>query len=134
MENPTILVASWADGLFAVSGDGRTTQEMANLPVRGLAPDGRGGALAIAGGHALCRRAPNGEWAVVAASEFDLSCCMAVGDDVYAGTDDARMLRWSQESGVLEPIDGLDTMAGRDTWFAGSAIVNGQRVGPHRCS
>jgi hypothetical protein len=31
---------------------------------------------------------------------------------------------------VLEPIDGFDNVAGRDTWFAGSAIVNGQRVGP----
>ena len=32
--------------------------------------------------------------------------------------------------GVLDPIDGFDSVAGRDTWFAGSAIVNGQRVGP----
>jgi hypothetical protein len=43
---PTILVATWADGLFVVSGDGRT-QEIANHPVRGLAPDGRGGAIAV---------------------------------------------------------------------------------------
>jgi hypothetical protein len=32
--------------------------------------------------------------------------------------------------GVLDPIDGFDRVAGRDTWFAGSAIVNGQRLGP----
>src|SRR6202050_3205388 len=129
MTKATILVATWADGLFAVTADGRT-QELANQPVRGLAPDGRGGALAIVGRHALRRRAPSGEWAIVATSEFELSCCMAVRDAIYVGTDDARMLRLSHRGGVLEPIDGFDNVAGRDAWFAGSAIVNGQRLGP----
>jgi hypothetical protein len=126
---PTILVATWGDGLFAVTGDGRT-REIANQPVRGLAPDGRGGALAIVGGHSLQSRAPGGEWATVATSELELSCCMSARDTIYVGTDDARMLRLSHEGGVLEPIDGFDRVTGRDTWFAGSAIVNGQRVGP----
>ena len=129
MKNPIILVATWGDGLFAVTGDGHR-QEIANQPVRGLAPDGRGGALAIVGRHSLGRRAPSGEWATVATSEFELSCCMAVRDAIYVGTDDARMLRLSEGSGVLDPIVGFDRAAGRDTWFAGSAIVNGQRVGP----
>jgi hypothetical protein len=126
---PTILVATWGDGLFAVTSDGRI-QEIASQPVRGLAPDGRGGALAIVGGHSLRRRAPSGEWATVATSEFELSCCMAVGDTIYVGTDDARMLRLSPAGGVLHPMDGFDNVAGRDAWFAGSAIVNGQRLGP----
>ena len=126
---PTILVATWDDGLFAVTGDGHT-QEIANQTVRGLAPDGRGGALAIVGRHSLRRRAPSGEWATVATSEFELSCCMAVRDAIYAGTDDARMLRLRDGSGVLDPLDGFDNVAGRDAWFAGSAIVNGQRLGP----
>jgi len=129
MTKPTILVATWSDGLFAVTGDVRT-QEIANQPVRGLAPDGRGGALAIIGRHSLRRRAPSGEWTTVATSEFELSCCMAVGDAIYAGTDDARMLRLNPGSSVLDPIDGFDNVAGRDAWFAGSAIVNGQRLGP----
>jgi hypothetical protein len=86
----------------------RRTQEIANQPVRGLAPDGRGGALAIADRHSLRRRAPSGEWATVATSEFELSCCIAVGDAIYVGTDDARMLRLSHGCGVLDPIDGLD--------------------------
>jgi hypothetical protein len=55
---------------------------------------------------------------------------MAVRGAVYVGTDDARMLRLSHGGGVLDPIDGFDRVAGRDTWFAGSAIVNGQRLGP----
>ncbi len=114
MTKPTILVATWC----------------VNRPVRGLAPDGRGGALAIVGGHSLRRRAPGGEWATVATSEFELSCCMAVGDALYVGTDDARMLRVSQGGGVLDSLDGFDNIAGREGWFAGSAIVNGQRLGP----
>jgi hypothetical protein len=126
---PTILLATWGDGLFAVTGDERT-QEIANQPVRGLAPDGRGGALAIVGRHSLRGRAPSGEWATLATSEIELSCCMAVRDAIYVGTDDARMLRLSHGSGVLVPIDGFDNVAGRDAWFAGSAIVNGQRLGP----
>ena len=129
MTKPTILVATWGDGLFAVSRDART-QEIAKQPVRGLAPDGRGGALAIVGRHLLCRRSPSGEWATVATSEFELSCCMAVGDAIYVGTDNARILWLNHESGMLDPIDGFDNVAGRDAWFAGSAIVNGQRVGP----
>ena len=146
MTKPMILVATWGDGLFAVTGDGRA-QEIANQPVRGLAPDGRGGALAIVGRHSLRRRAPSGEWTTVATSEFELSCCMAVRDTIYVGTEDARMLRLSHGGGVLEPavldpggvlapsdgfdsVAGFDSVPGRDAWFAGSAIVNGQRLGP----
>ena len=127
--NPTILVATWSEGLFAVTAEGRT-QEIANQTVRGLAPDGRGGAIAIVGGHSVQRRAPSGEWAIVATSELDLSCCMAVRDAIYVGTDNARMLRLRDGSEELDPIDGFDHLAGRDAWFAGSAIINGQRVGP----
>jgi hypothetical protein len=60
----------------------------------------------------------------------ELSCCMAVRDTIYVGTDDARMLRSSDTGAVLEPIQGFDNVAGRHAWFAGSAIVNGQLVGP----
>ncbi len=55
---------------------------------------------------------------------------MAVRDAIYVGTDDARMLRLSDGSGVLDPMDGFDNVVGRDAWFAGSVIVNGQRLGP----
>ena len=126
---PTILVATWDDGLFVVSNDGRT-QEIANHPVRGLAPDGRGGAIAVVGQHSLRRRAASGEWVTVAESELDLSCCVTVRDTIYVGTDNARMLRLSPAGGMLDPLEGFDRVAGRETWFAGSAIVNGQRVGP----
>jgi hypothetical protein len=124
----TVLVATWGDGLFVFAG-GRREQEFANHSVRALAPDGRGGALAIVDRHSLCRRDPDGVWSTISTAEFDLACCVAVGDVVYAGTDDARVLCVSA-GGKIELLRGFDLVAGRDTWYAGSAIVNGKRVGP----
>jgi hypothetical protein len=129
MEEPTILVATWDDGLFAVT-QGGCVQEIASQPVRGLAADGRGGALAIAGGHSLLRRASGGAWARIAESAYPLSCCMAVRGTIYVGADDARMLRLHEDLGELDFMEGFDRVAGRDAWFAGSAIVNGVRMGP----
>lgn len=128
MAIPTVLVSTWADGLFVVIGQAKR-QEFANQPVRGLAPDGRGGALFIAGGHALYRRAPDGTFSTLATSEFDLSCCMAVGDVIYVGTDDARLLRFTGR-GNLEALRGFEVVPGRDEWFAGSAIIDERVVGP----
>lgn len=128
MTSPTVLVATWSDGLFVITGETRR-QEIASQPVRGLAPDGHGGALAIVGGHALRRRAANGEWTTIATSQVELSCCIAVGDTIYVGTEDARML-CVVEGSKLDALAGFDDVAGRDTWYAGSAIINGQRVGP----
>ena len=127
-DNPTLLVATWAAGLFALNRD-QWGHELANQTVRGLAPDGRGGALAIVGSHAVMRRAPSGQWSTVVTSEQALSCCMAVKDVIYAGTDDARLLRLSDQGGLV-PLESFDHVPGRESWFAGSAIVNGQRVGP----
>jgi hypothetical protein len=52
-----------------------------------------------------------------------------VGDVIYVGTDDARVLRVGAD-GALEQLRGFDAVAGRETWYAGSAVINGQRVGP----
>jgi hypothetical protein len=123
----TVLVATWGDGLFVVSG-GTRGQELANHSVRALAPDGHGGAIAIVD-RSLYRRAPDGAWSMLATAEFDLACCVTVGDVVYVGTDDARVLRVSA-AGEIEQLRGFDQVAGRDKWYAGSAIINGKRVGP----
>ena len=130
MATSTILVATWSEGLFAIGQDGRE-QELANQSVRGLVSDGRRGALAIVDGHSLRRRTPDGDWTTMATSEYALSCCIAAGETIFAGTDDARLLRLSdQGGGMLVRVDGFDSVAGRETWFAGSAMVNGQRLGP----
>jgi photosystem II stability/assembly factor-like uncharacterized protein len=54
---------------------------------------------------------------------------VAVGDVIYVGTDDARILRVSAND-KIDPLGGFDAVAGRDTWYAGSALINGQLVGP----
>ena len=65
----------------------------------------------------------------LATSGVPLSCCVSVGDVVYVGTDDARVPRVS-DTGDIEPLRGVEAVAGRDTWYAGSAVIDGQRVGP----
>ena len=92
-------------------------------------PTDGGGALAIVNGRSLRRRAPDGVWSTIATTELDLACCVAVGDVIYVGTDDARVLRVGAD-GALEQLRGFDAVAGRETWYAGSAVINGQRVGP----
>lgn len=58
---PTVLAATWRDGLFVVTDD-TLHQEFAAQPVRGLAPDPYGGVLAIVNGTSICRRAYDGEY------------------------------------------------------------------------
>ena len=80
-----VLVATWRDGLFVVSGENRD-QELGTQSVRALAPDRQGGALAIVNGRSLRRRAPAGVWSTLATTEMDSACCVAVGD---------LILRWN---------------------------------------
>lgn len=128
MPTPTILVATWGNGLFGVIGD-VVRHEFAAGSIRSLAADGRGGALAIVGGHALCRRSSAGEWTTIARSEFALSCCAVIGNAVFAGTDDAHIVRVDPD-GSQQRLTGFDAVAGRDRWYAGTAIVDGKPVGP----
>lgn len=128
MTTSTVLVATWRDGIFVVSG-GTADQELTNHSVRALAPDGRGGALAIVDGRSLCCRAPDGVWSTIATAEFDLACWVAVGNVIYIGTDDARVLRVGA-AGEIEQLRGFDGVAGRDKWYAGAALINGKLVGP----
>jgi len=114
--------------LFVFTGDARY-QELAGQAVRALAPDGHGGALAIVDGHSLCRRTVDGQWSTIATSDFQLACSVTVGDIIYIGTDDARVLRVSAD-GKIGQLSGFDAVTGRDKWYAGSAFINGQLVGP----
>ena len=128
MTTPTVLTATWSDGVFAITGEVRH-HELAGQPVNALASDAHGAALAIVSGHSLRRRTSDGEWLTLATSEFQLACCAPVGDVIYIGTDDARVLRVSAD-GHVEQLRGFDLVTGRDSWYAGSAVINGERVGP----
>jgi hypothetical protein len=124
---PEILVATWDDGLWRVTG--KTVYQELTEPVRSLAADGDGSVLAIVGRHSLRRRSADGEWTEIAKSEFELSCCVPIGDAVFVGTDDAQILRVDPD-GTQQRLAGFDAVAGRDTWYAGSAIIEGKLVGP----
>jgi len=128
MPTPHILVATWGNGLFSVTGT-MVCQELADQVVRGLVADGHGGVLAIVGGHSLRRRSADGEWTEIAGSEYELSCCVPMGKVVFAGTDDARILR-VDPGGAQICLTGFDAVAGRDKWYAGAAIVDGKLMGP----
>jgi hypothetical protein len=128
MPTPSILVATWDNGLFSVTGK-TVHQELPDQSVRSLVADGRGGVLAIVGGHSLCRRSSDGEWTTIAKSEFELSCCVPIGNVVFIGTDDARILRVDPD-GAQQCLTGFDDVEGRDRWYAGSAIIDGKRMGP----
>jgi hypothetical protein len=124
----TVLVGTWGDGLFVVA-DGTRPHELANHSVSALAPDGRGGVLAIVDNRSLSRRARDGGWSTIATAGVDLACCMTVRDIIYVGTGDARVLCVGAD-GVFQQLHGFDTVPGRDKWYAGTALVNGQLVGP----
>ncbi len=124
----TALVSTWRDGVLVFAGETHR-HELAGTVINALASDGHGRALAIVSGNSLRRRTGKGEWATLATSEFQLACCAAVGDAIYLGTDDARVLRVDVDGGV-EHLSSFDTVPGRDRWYAGSAVIDGQRVGP----
>jgi hypothetical protein len=128
MPTPSILVATWGDGLFSVTGT-MVHQELADQSVRSLAADGHGRVLAIVGRHSLCRRSSDGEWTEIAKSEFELSCCVPIENVVFVGTDDAHILRVDPD-GTQQRLTGFDAVAGRDRWYAGAAIVDGKLMGP----
>ena len=65
----------------------------------------------------------------IAKSEFELSCCVPIGNVVFVGTDDAHILRVDPD-GAQQCLTGFDAVAGRDKWYAGAAIIDGKRVGP----
>ena len=126
---PTILVTTWADGLFALA-DQASRHEWPGTSVRGLARDASGNALAIMGGKSLCRRTPEGAWHTIAKSDLELGCCVAVGANIYVGRDDAAQVLRVCDDGSLEPLAGFDRVSGRDQWYAGTALIDGRHVGP----
>jgi hypothetical protein len=126
--SPTVLAATWNDGLFIVTPDS-VHREFADTPVRGLSVDEHGDVLAIVAGHSVRRRASDGRWNTIAASEHELSCTVAVGNTIYVGTDDARIFRLDN-GGELQPLRGLDSIDGRDGWYAGTVTIDGQELGP----
>lgn len=128
MTTATTVMSTWGDGLFVLA-EGAVRQEFPGRSVRGLTRDAHGGALAIVDGRSLYRGTPGGKWHPIHTSSMDLACCIRVGDLIYAGTDDAQVLR-IDSSGGCAPLPGFQSIPGRDKWYAGTAIIDGKVVGP----
>jgi hypothetical protein len=105
-------------------------QELAGQSVCSLVADGRGGVLAIVGGHSLCRRSGESEWTTITTSEAELSCCVPIGNVVFVGTSDARILNVDAD-GAQPCLRGFDAVQGRhvvrrsgaDRWQAQGAAA-----------
>jgi photosystem II stability/assembly factor-like uncharacterized protein len=128
MTPPTVLVSTWDNGL-SVYADGGVHHELAGQRVEGLASDGRGGALAIVGQGSLRQRSRSGTWSTLAEGELELACCVAVGAAIYVGTEDARVFRVGVARDFAH-VPTFDTVAGRDQWYAGAALIDGRLIGP----
>lgn len=127
MPSPVVLVATWSDGVIAISGEAQR-HELAGRSVRSITSISDG-ALAIVDAHELRRRARDGTWRTIATSDLDLACCIALGNRMYVGTEDARVLSIG-EDGTLAELRGFDAVDGRPAWYAGSMVVDGRRMGP----
>lgn len=128
MTTPTVLIATWGDGLFRVAGDS-IRHEFPGRTVCGLTRDRRGGALAILDRYSVGRLTAAGDWQRLADVDTSLACCLELDGVIYAGTEDARVLR-IDAGGHCEVVDAFNAVPGRETWYAGSALIDGKLVGP----
>ncbi|MFK8053433.1 MAG: WD40/YVTN/BNR-like repeat-containing protein [Woeseiaceae bacterium] len=124
----TIFASTWNNGLFILDDDG-LVHELPNQPVRGLSHDANGGVLASVDGNGLYQRTAKGIWRLLARCDGEISVTLSLAGEIYVGTDDARVLVLDGD-GNLRQIDHFDSIDGRDSWFAGTAVVDGREVGP----
>src|SRR5437764_121122 len=65
-----------------------------------------------------------------AATTSLLSCAVRAGEFTYVGTEDGPHVLRVGATGEIRQLEGFDEVAGRNTWYAGSALINGQVMGP----
>ena len=123
----TCLVATWSNGLFELADS--TSHVFAGKSVGALTRSASGRVLAIVQGTELVERIASGEWQTIATADRPLSCIACSGDQVFAGTDDAAILKLTS-AGELRAIEGFADVGGREHWYAGTAVINGEVVGP----
>jgi hypothetical protein len=121
------LIATWNNGLFELSDS--INHSFAGRSVGTITRSRSGRILGIVDRYSLVERVEVGDWRELASSRRPLSCVLCTESDVFVGTDDAALLRLSPAR-ELEPLDGFSTVEGREEWYAGTAVIDGQEVGP----
>jgi len=118
----TDLFVGTSQGLFALAGgdprpDPRPDPSFGPREVSALAVRD-GGVWAVAERRVIARRDPEGPWVDVARSDaFDLACLAPTSHGVFAGTEEAHLLRLVGDDGALAPLEAFETVGGRGTWF-----------------
>ena len=110
----SVLVTT-TDGYHIFTSSGKQLRSLEGHRVESFTPGPAGTFLAVIDRHEVWSHGSNGEWTPLAKSDTRLTAVVAAGDAVFAGTDDARVLRLSA-AGALEPLSGFATVAGRDEW------------------
>lgn len=110
----SVLVTT-IDGYHIFTSSGKHLTSLDGHRVESFTPGPDGTFLAVIDRHEVWSHGSDGEWTPFAKAETTLTAVVAAGDAVFAGTDDARVLRLSG-SGTFEALAGFDTVAGRDEW------------------
>ncbi len=110
----SVLVTT-IDGYHIFTSSGKHLRSLEDHRVECFTPGPDGAFLAVIDRHEVWSHGSDGEWSPLAKSEATLTAVVAAGDAVFAGTDDACVLRLAP-AGALEPLAGFDTVAGRDEW------------------
>jgi hypothetical protein len=110
----SVLVTT-VDGYRIFTSSGKELASLEGHRVESFTPGPDGAFLAVIDRHDVWSHGRDGEWTSLAKSEATLTAVVAAGEAVFAGTNDAHLLRLAP-SGALERLAGFDTVAGRDEW------------------
>src|SRR5215213_4037003 len=110
----SVLVTT-VDGYRIFTSSGKELVSLEGHRVEHFTPGPDGTFLAVIDRHEVWSHGTDGEWTALAKSDATLTAVVAAGEAVFAGTNDAHVLRLAP-SGAFEPLRGFDTVAGRDQW------------------
>jgi len=116
-----VLVAS-SDGYHVFTSSGEHHTNLSDHALQTLVPGPDGNWLAVVDKREVWRHWADETWERVAVADADLSSLLTVGDVVFAGTYEARMLRLDEDK--LVSVDSFDRISNRDEWHQVGPALN----------
>jgi hypothetical protein len=111
--NMAVLVGTH-DGYHVFSSSGAHDHTLAGHDVDALTPGPAGTWVAIVDGDAVWQHGTDAAWSPLSASEHTLVSLTTAADVIFAGTDDARVLR--RAGAELVPLAAFDHAPSREEW------------------